>query len=1069
VCEVRPKSDSNRLSATRARYTRTSASHSGLRSAPEQVSPARLLLVLAIVPMLTSLHVAADPPPGAAEVDNTFCATWNNGTGICDDYNFAHDLTTSQEWVRGRYLFEMQNTSIMTLTLEWEVHEFNRSLIGLGGMELGGDFDSNASGAPADYIRNYLDHTTPQGVDVRDQLVSEFSAAVESLIETSFNGTAEVDSSLVDQVQMEGVTIQCSSEKNGDSADELAGLPNNAFQPPICLRSVATIVVDNEMMSVSTDGSLDIERAYQGVLTMGGAVTTDFTIFSRPGHRSVFEVAPPPYATISAVGGGGVTAPRQQGSWNYQVGIWVVDNFGAGAGSENQLSNVSMTAVRRSTSTSAVEFDLDNDVGIDMEMTIDLRDEIRSIVSTQVAIRYLPRSTLDQWNISFGSDGVDLPWVTSDGIRMAYHEGLLDIDEFSDSLPLDEVNKAAFDHTGIELEMGPVRWLDFNSTGGLNFTHVPGQTCAESVAVNHCLLGGNAMNGTYPIYFRSMSKPFAVDPLQVLTGVIANKYGYENLTSLNPDDISAVLSLLEYEVTLDTSFLAGFLPSNLPPTDLTVHLILPSWIASTQGQSDTITLVVRSNGGGHTPLGFTGPNPYHERWDDPICEFSAGCSDSSADLICRSDWRTCIHVSATLDFSELNVMEWSQAVELVVEGSVVIELYRVALPEPLTDDFGVRIEAIPADMIRHAVAAGDEVDGGLLAMVNQSFEVPLGDQSHPLEISNRGLQSLADSIADMANSEIQSLAVDDQSMSVDLSGLQFSASVDILRRTPDGFIDDDEPIRFVLTLEKTSILARYNDGMFFVDTSVGTSMLSPVFAAMTGTFDARTAEHQTGGVYTFPPEPLAFDVAPPTQSKDVDSAFDSDGDGNAANDVDIDFRPVITIDVTMPKGLSIDFTSTLGRDEHPERQDGRNQVIYRTPLCTTENPADCGAQKDQVEIQFTVGYGFLIQEITPYLFGGLGVILLLFMLRMRKRKRKQQMLDDQRLLVKSKDVNTHAVERELLGLPPLGAAGGIGGFGGGGDGLIGGGAGGTGGAAGGGSASGDNAWFDGLDVDSEDW
>jgi hypothetical protein len=402
-------------------------------------------------------------------------------------------------------------------------------------------------------------------------------------------------------------------------------------------------------------------------------------------------------------------------------------------------------------------------------------------------------------------------------------------------------------------------------------------------------------------------------------------------------------------------------------------------------------------------------------------------------------------------------MEWSQAVELVVEGSVVVELYRVALPHPLTDDYGVRVEAIPADLIRHAVAAGDEVEGGLLAMVNQSLEVPLGDQMHPLEISNRGLQSLADSLAVMVNSEIQSMEVDDSTMSADLSGLQFSASVETLRRTPDGYIDDDEPIRFVLTLQKTSILARYNEGMFVVDTSVGGSMLSSLFSGMMGTFDARAAEDNTGGVYTFPPEPLVFDVAPPTQSHDVDSEFDSDADGNAGNDVDIDFRPVITIDITMPKGLSLEFTSTLGRDEHPERQDGRNQVIYRTPLCTAENPRDCDAQKDEVQIQFTVGYGFIVQELLPYLFGGLGLILLLVMLRMRKRKRKEEILEEQKLIVKAKNVNTHAVERELLGLPPLGAAGGLGGVGGG---KVGG--------EGGGS---DADWFAGLDVENseEDW
>ena len=94
------------------------------------------LVVLLLAATLLATPAAADPSPGVSEVTNVVCSTWNDTDGICDDYDFGHDLTTSQEWVRGRYLFDMQSTDTVELTVEWEVPEFNRSQLGLQDRDL---------------------------------------------------------------------------------------------------------------------------------------------------------------------------------------------------------------------------------------------------------------------------------------------------------------------------------------------------------------------------------------------------------------------------------------------------------------------------------------------------------------------------------------------------------------------------------------------------------------------------------------------------------------------------------------------------------------------------------------------------------------------------------------------------------------------------------------------------------------------------------------------------------------------------------------------------------------------
>ena len=1002
----------------------------------ENKSRTKIVLVLLMVPLLSSLPALAAPPPGTPEVTNTFCSIWNNGTGICDDYNFAHDLTPAGEWVRSQYTFEMHNTSTITMTLEWEMHEFDRSVIGLEDMDLGGLFDFNNSGAPADYIRNYLGLTTPQGMQVRQLMLNEFSSSVEELVNNTYGGSAEVESTIVNQVNIEGQNIQCTDDMNADSIDEVFGFANNAFQPPICFRSVAEIEIGSGLFNL-TSTPINLERAFEGLLLMGAEVSSDFTLVSRPGHRSTFELIPPNYATFSAVGGNGTLIPQQQGTVHYNTASWMTDGINL-QGTESTYYDASITSIYRNTTTNSVFLDPAIDKALSIEMVVDLRDEINNLLIFDADIHYLPQSVLGSWGFTMG-DSIELPWITSDGIRMGYEYGLLELANFSSMIPMDDVNSAIFNATDIDLDMSDIHWKDPDLSGGLNFTHTPNLTCSELITVSHCLSGANAMNSTFPVTLTSASSPFSFSLLDKLTDLLNDQSGLENLTEIPEEDVAAILSILIFEHEFDSSFISDSMPSWIPSTEIEITILLPDWVASNIGDSRSITLRASTQSGEEQIISLTGPNPYHNRWDDPICRGGGVCSESSLDLICPSTQRTCIGIHAALDFPKFEIHEWTQEIELTVEGEISVELYRVAVPDVLIEDYGLSVEAIPSDLIRHVIAFGDDQNGGLNGLLGKTIDVPLGDQTHQLELSNNGLQDFAISLANMLNDEVSSMEQSDEMFTVDLSGIRFSALIPHMERPYDGIIDDDKPILFTLKLDRTVISAKYYDGGVTINTAQGVGMMTPLFSGLFSVFDLRAAS-DSGGIVTLPPDPLVVDVEPITIVEDVDEFKDSDEDGDLNNDPDLDVRPSIVLELSMPRGLEVELTSSMGRAEKYVIDGGRKKIIYHAPLCVEENPNDCDIQSDELSIQFTIGYAFLLQELMPYIIGLLLLIFLFFYRRSRKKKRKREKLEAKLLKKRAVNVNTHAVERDLMGLEPADLP-----------------------------ASPDADWYTGLDIGEEDW
>ena len=635
-------------------------------------------LILAML-FLSSCTTTVSADPGDPEVVNTICQTWNSTSGICDDYNYADDETASMEWIEGRYNVNMANATMMSVTLEWAIHEVRRDDVLLGDLPLGNGSDASMDGIPADYLRNYIDYVTLSGSTVREMLRTSVSSTVSSVI-GGFGTPSGVQTSYVNQITYEDQTIQCTDDPDVDSADEVAGLPNDAYNPPLCLRTTLDISIDPAELGMTAVG-LDVERTYQGLLTMGGTVRTNVNLTALPGHVASYEFVPPSYGTATNLSGGGDLVPANWGGFDYSYGRWTVDNKDATDDTWlNQTSSITM-ARRSTTTTSPVEIDIGNDRGIRVDILVDASNERATSVEVRLGIHHVGMDTLSNWDWDFADDRVSVPWVTADGMRMAHHTGLANLSDFAEKVPVEDLNELIAEHSPTEIEFETFVFSPADGTGGLDFVHRPGVTCPESEPSNWCILGQTAMNGTYPVYLTSRSNTFDMD-IGAMVSSIADELDVD-LLGFDPsmptkEDRAAILNGIILSGEVNSSSLISWMDGDLPPADIRLEILLPDYIRSTSGNPGSIVITHTLDQPETHSLSVTGAQPYD--WRHPICRES-DCGGDSLDLICGANRRTCMALNLDVEFSDLNIREWSQSVDISAGGNMEFLLYRVGVPD----------------------------------------------------------------------------------------------------------------------------------------------------------------------------------------------------------------------------------------------------------------------------------------------------------------------------------------------------------------------------------------------------
>ncbi len=974
--------------------------------------------------------VVADPPPGTPEVTNTICDEIP-GTGIayspghstiCDDWTWSDDDTPGSNWVVSEYSIDMDSLTQMSLDMEFAIYEFNRSLLNLDGLDLGGN-STVADGIPADYIRNYFQLPTPSGSDVKETLRTEMGDIVESTLSSAFGSSTGVSVNYVSSIGVAGTPIVCSDDPAGDSADEDAAVVENAYYPPVCLRVIITVNVDPTTFGLPNVAGGEMERLFRGLLTMGGTADTEFTLLAEEGHLVSYDISPPSYANFGILDDFGTPVQRTENLYSYTSGIWILDNTEASSGDGTITDEAEIRISRRNTSTRAVEFS-STDTSMDIQMTVDARDEANSVVTLGIDLNYLDTSLLNSWGIQPFDSGVSLPWITSDGIRMLQEFGFVDLQQLTGMLPLTDVANSFAEQTGSDVSFSEISFTPPSNSGGLNFSHTALATCAEIQPTGFCVEGANAMNGTYPIMLESNSTPINLDVIDLAVRLIneTDENGDPlDVSFIEKNDLAKILNVLSVSKEVNPDILSSYIPASFPSTDITLTILLPSWARSTGDVPDRLELVYRHQGSDSDLLGLTGPVPWD--WEHALCYETVNCLDSSPDVFCKSDWATCIKVEVDVDLSGLRILEFSGAVEADIEASVRLHVHRIGVPVQADEIDMLTFESIPSDLIRHVIAIGDRRDGGLIAGLGFNTDIPIGDENHTLEISNSGFQNFSVAISDEISRTIEQTNIDIQEMvddasgdiqdqiesqdlplefngiQIDLSGIRLITEIGQLSEVTGNELSDQDPIVIGASLEKMTVRLGMNDNKelaFITSPAQVSARLAESLAA--SFFDSSAANTGMRG-FIVP----SFEEEIPAVGENVEG---------------MTIRPSIKIELGFPRGLGVsEFSSSNGNAE-VEVIDGRQHLTYILPLCDSD---PCEETTDRVSLGFVLGYQFILIELMPYLTVIFVLITLLIFRRSSKRARKRKkLLDEKKRAKMAVQQNTAEVLLDDMNLPPPG-------------------------------------------------
>ena len=928
------------------------------------------------------------------------------GFSDCDDYDSNDDGTPfQQDWIRGTYDFDLQDTSTIQMTLSWAIREFDRSKVGLDSSliesALAADGLDSDDGVPADMIRSYFAYDDGSGT-VGDKMLDEVEDTINDLLSSGF-GTVTAINTQYDGIYTEaGASEVCTTDATEDSIyDSGSGVTeNNVFEPPICFSTIAEIQLSTSTFNLLENSDLDLERAYQGLLIMGSELTTQFNVFAEPGHVSTFSISPPDYAAVIGVDGNGSIQPNSCLP-SVCVGQWTVDNLDASSGAARAEQTVSLTMGYRNTSTtSIVELD-PNEEAVSLHLKVDLFDETAVQIDFVAGINYLDTETMDSWGISLVelSNLATIPQITSDGIRLAYENGIAPLDDFTDQFPVESVGDAFSDSIpgGPDIQMGQLSWVSDSvaegidgPAGGLNYSHSVG--CSETVTppntISYCIQGSSAMGYDHPIYLRSTSNTFELGLLDIIQDNIPESEFSEYIEEITNEDLRRVMDAgMSLETVLDTSFLEDMIPSDLPPSKITLELILPNWIETIDGE-DRIILEHSVTGENRNDVSIAGPSPY--TYNHPIL-------NENDEVICLQTQKTCVSTSLAVDFDTFDINEWTKSVsvEFGLEASAVV--HRVALPQgyyDINNDTTVRMEVIPSDLVRLIGDIMSRSDSPMkiercLEPGTEFVDCPESRQL-VFNLTSDGLMEFGTDVGEIltneihiASKELENAEVKPDFSAVDIGDFSIETSLAGLG-TPGPIVSDEVGLSVSVKIPKVrftlAISSPWGD-LFSGDPDLITLSLlteningafrSPLLQPMVMMVDEISSILTTSVVssegITFPPleqEALAFQTGSWDTTIHEETEFDLTG----------------PVSFTLPKGIIVkEGTSAQGNMIITEDEEGRQVITYTIPPEGLD---------DEVTLRLQVTWMYLLGQFWAY--PAVVVILLILLIRRRRKKKKKK-------------------------------------------------------------------------------
>ena len=888
--------------------------------------------------------------------------------------------------------------------------------------------DAN-DGAPADLIRHYFNQETAGSGSptVGQSLQNEVHAAIQDALESGFGTVTSLSTEYVNAFTTGGQTTTCSSDDSSDSQAEGAA-ENNVFEPPLCFQATASVDLLASNFNLVGSENLDLERTYRGLLTMGAEVNTSFDLTAKPGHKADFVINPSSYSTVLDTDDNGTLVARA-GPPNYMAAEWSMDHTQADT-DDDFVRKVDLRMGHRNSSASPTVYIEEGSKAIDLNLVIDLSDEYAATIDFAAGLYYLDTETLNNWGINMFevSSSASIPVITSDGIRLAYHNDIVDLTQFTDQFPVGDIVEGLGNTiAGVgNITMSDLQWVSttdgtgiFDSAGGLNYSHSTG--CTEPVAagqvLHYCLEGPNAMDETYPIYLQTTSQPFSMRFIDIIIAQIddSNSSVVDFLENVQASDLERLMNAgFSIEALIGGEFLNAVDLSGLPPADLTVDIILPDWVTTVDGTS-TITLTKSLEASSSLDLSLTGLDPYD--WEHEIV-------DEDGRVLCYANQSTCVESDVAFDLSSVNFNEWSGSFSVTMALDAELSIYRIGFVdgERCFNETDIQacgqMEAFPSDLLRLIIDLSSRMD----APLNHTEPLPwcededfkaYFDDCAPLELeaTRQGMKDLTKRFGEIATDGIHGLgtmASEDEENPfgvVDLSAFELITGISGIE-APDEIVSDDEPIVLSLRIPEVKFTIGSANGWNDLSSgnpediqlSVVTSSIQSVFHQpfqMTADVLTRALRSSIIGSdgLTYPPtneETISISTGPvdtnlPTEYGDTASPIEG-----AAYSGPITF--------TLPRGITVeDATSSAGNLIITE-DNGRQTITYIVPP---------GEFEDDLTFRLQVGWIYFLIQFWVYPTIVLLLLVLFIRRRRAKKKRKKNALAGQQAAINKAQIGDH--------------------------------------------------------------
>ena len=960
-------------------------------------------LVSILMVLLMTMHLYA---PFASAANMASCEVPLSSPGSCDEYDSSDDMTPfQQDWIEGTYDFTLNTTSIIRLELVWALREFNLEALGLGAISAALAIDGldENDGAPADLIRDQFDIEIAQNVTVKDKLIIEINKEIKNSVEAGF-GEAVTTTGYFDTYTNAGVTTACSTDPLTDSFDEGAA-ENNVFEPPICLKSIVYISVSQDSFNLVSNDNLDLERAYQGLLIMGTEVTTMFSLSGLPGHKSSYSFNPPSYATIKSVDANGTRAARP-GPPAYFAGEWEIDNRNAAVGGESLLLPIEVEMMHRNRSDTTTVTIPPNEKALDLQIKLDLRDESAATLEFAIALHYLDEATMTDWGISIMSvaERATMKQVTSDGIRLAYHNGIVELTNITSQFPVNTIAEGISSTVaGMDtIQMNEMEWISDSVSagltgpaGGLNFTHRGTAGCNEELIVppteplHYCLKGSNAMSYENPVYLQTTSQPFSMRLLDILKENNEQETVEEILDVLTNEDFRRVMnSGIEIETALDSSYLSAIVPSNLPPSELTLEIILPTWI-QTKDNLDRITLKDSLYGDDQMNISFAGTAPYD--WRNVI-------KNDNNEVACLSNQSTCVSSSMKLDAMSFRFNEWDRSVSFEFGIDAGVSIHRIGIPQDRIPSYGehsVSMAAIPSDLLRLGIDLSSRLESpftrtmdlGFLCSINsdEAFNLTVCNESITFTLTSQGLVTfvarMGEVLTDYVQQSILFLTSQENSRfnTVDLSAFIINFELANVG-PPDLIVSDNEGISLSMNIPRVKfklavdgdLNEMFSRNFNSTELSLTTNALRQTLLWPMTSMLQSFSDVLVNGVIS-----LSGITSPTDDTSVAPYSIPISTTSFLNEEFQIAFNGPMTMH--MPKGIRLlDLESSAGNIEE-RKVDGRQEITYNMPF---------GNVEDTITFRVQVTWYFFFIFLWKYM--AIFAILLLIGARRFKKKRARK-------------------------------------------------------------------------------